>query len=108
MAKNHRREHLKTAQLCAQVAEALSLALGAIEDDVILGLDVLEVVPAPDGTRLAVRLAVSGEHEADMVHERLERFAGRLRSEVAGAIHRKKAPALFYLLVPSPAQNEGA
>lgn len=103
MARNHRREHLKTAQLCAQVAEAISLALGEIDDDVMLALHVLEVTPAPDDTRLAVHLAVSGEHDAELVHERLERFGGRLRSEVAGAIHRKKTPALFYLLMPSPA-----
>ena len=43
MPKNPRREHQKTAQLCSQVAEALSLALAAVEDDVLLDLYVLDV-----------------------------------------------------------------
>ncbi|MCA9607587.1 MAG: ribosome-binding factor A [Myxococcales bacterium] len=99
MSRNDRRTHLKTAQLCSQVGEALSLALGAIEDDVILGLWLLEVTPAPDSSRLRVQLGASGEHHPDVIHEHLERWSGRLRNEVAGAIHRKKTPTLVYELV---------
>lgn len=99
MARNHRREHLKTAQLCSQVGEALSLALGAIDDDVILGLWLLEVTPAPDSSRLRVQLGASREVDVEVVQERLDRYAGRLRNEVAHAIHRKKTPTLVWELV---------
>ncbi|MCB9594207.1 MAG: ribosome-binding factor A [Sandaracinaceae bacterium] len=112
MKRNPRRDGQKTAQLCAQVREALSLALAGIADDVILGLYVLDVTPAPDSTRLRVQLGVSDDAEPDDVHERLDRYAGRLRNEVAGAIHRKKTPTLVYELMPrglGPGpQNPGA
>jgi hypothetical protein len=39
-----------------------------------------------------------GPAEAGQARERLQRFAGRLRSEVAAAIHRKRVPELVFQL----------
>ena len=62
------------------------------------GLRVLDVEPAPDASRLLVTLAVDGlldedrELDLDRVHDHLARASGHLRSEVATAITRKRAP----------------
>ena len=100
VARNVRREAQKSAQLCSQVREALSLALAAIEDDVLLDLFVLEVNPAPDSGRLRVTVDVNGGHEREHVQARLERHMGTLRAEVASAIHRKKTPTLVFEVLP--------
>lgn len=94
-----RRDRIKDAQLCAQVREAVSLALASIEDEVLLDLWVIEVVPAPDSSRLAVRLGASPSVDALEVRARLERHAGLIRGEVTSAIHRKKTPHLSYELL---------
>jgi ribosome-binding factor A len=89
----------KTHQLCAQVARALDYALAAVcEDDVLRDLLVVAVQPAPDASRLLVTVtsALSAPCEPTAVLARLERFASKLRSEVAAAIHRKKAPELTF------------
>ena len=96
----NRRDRRKEAQLCAQVREALSLALADVEDDEILELFVLDVVPAPDAGRLAVQLELPAGADPDAIRERLDRLKGRLRGEVASAIHRKKTPSLVFELIP--------
>ena len=100
VAYNARREAQKAAQLCSQVQEALSLALAAIEDEILLDLYVLSVTPAPDAKRLRVTVDVAGGHERDEVLERIDRHMGRLRAEVTSAIHRKKTPALVFEVMP--------
>ena len=98
MPRNDRRDRQKAAQLCAQVSEALSLAMAAIEDDVILDLYILEVTPAPDAGRLRVQVAGAGDPEEALA--RLERWSGQLRAEVASSIHRKKTPQLLFEVIP--------
>ncbi len=100
MARNVRREAQKAAQLCSQVREALSLALAAVEDDVLLDLFVLDVTPAPDSGRLRVTVDVDGGHDHAHVLGRLDRHMGALRAEVASAIHRKKTPTLVFEVLP--------
>ncbi|MBM4089617.1 MAG: ribosome-binding factor A [Planctomycetes bacterium] len=95
-----RKADRKTRQLCAQVAETLSLVLsGDFGDGVLQSLQVVAVDPAPDASQLVVtvRAALPGE-TADPagVLRRLEAVAGKLRSEVAAAITRKKAPKLVF------------
>jgi ribosome-binding factor A len=88
----------KALQLCAQVAETLNLVLaGECGDDVLRELTVVSVVPAPDSSRMLVTLAVpaDGADEQD-VRAHLERAAGKMRGEVAGAIHRKRVPLLTF------------
>ena len=96
-----RRDH-KTAQLCRQVFRAVSLALGECADDVLRELVVHEVEPAPDASRLLVRVGFSAAvAAADVtgvadVLGRLGQASGFLRREVATAITRKRAPELMF------------
>jgi len=95
-----RRDH-KTAQLCRQVFRAVSLALGECADDVLRELVVHDVEPAPDASRLLVRVGFSAAVAADVtgvadVLGRLGQASGFLRREVATAITRKRAPELLF------------
>jgi ribosome-binding factor A len=95
-AKNQR----KTRQLCQQAAETLSLVLEGGDDDCLGGLVVLRVEPAPDASRLLVTVAALDAREVDRfaILRNLDRAMSRLRSEVARAITRRKAPALAFRL----------
>lgn len=86
----------KVRQLCRQALEALELSMGG--DDVLSGLTVVSVVPAPDASRLLVTAAPRpGEpFDPDAMVAALERASPRLRSEVASAITRRKAPSLAF------------
>jgi ribosome-binding factor A len=88
------RARIKDAQLCAEVREVLSLAL----DERFSSLSVIDVVPAPDATRLCVVIETDGD--LDEAREQLDRSMGWMRSEVASAIHRKKAPGLTFDVRP--------
>lgn len=92
----------KTLQLCHQVAVTLDEVLAECGDPLLQGLRVLNVQPAPDASRLAVTLAVDGEPVEALatIEEHLARASGHLRAEVAGAITRKRAPSLAYILAP--------
>jgi ribosome-binding factor A len=87
------------------VAETLEEVLAECGDSVLQELRVLDVEPAPDASRLLVTVAVEGwsDHSFDAarVHDHLARAAGHLRSEVAGAITRKRTPVLVYRLAAS-------
>jgi len=100
--RNPRRDRQKAAQLCTQVSEALSLAMAAIEDDVILDLYVLDVTPAPDSGRL--RVQVTGAEDPEEALSRLQRWSGHLRAEVTASIHRKKTPQLVFEVLPRPSE----
>ncbi|MEZ4294934.1 MAG: ribosome-binding factor A [Polyangiaceae bacterium] len=89
----------KERQLCRQVQEAVSEALAAIEDDVLLDVWVAAVEPAPDAGRLAVIVHVPEGVSPPEVLSRLEKKTGYLRSEVASAITRKKVPTLTFRVV---------
>lgn len=93
----------KARQLCGQAAEALSLALAQSGDPVLQGLVVVAVEPAPDASRLLATIATppTGEVEPGEALVHLERASGRLRTEVAAAITRRKSPGLaFRVAVP--------
>jgi ribosome-binding factor A len=93
----------KALQLCAQVARTLSTVLaGECEDDLLRDLLVESVHPAPDSMHLLVRVCLAAsatEVDANQVMEHLHRAHGRLRSEVAAAIHRKRVPELTFCVV---------
>jgi ribosome-binding factor A len=90
----------KARQLCAQVAETLSLVLsGDCGDDLLQNLQVVAVDPAPDASQLVVtvRADVPGERaDPAEVLTRLNAVMGKLRCEVAAAITRKRAPKLVF------------
>ena len=103
-----RRPGRKTLQLCHQVAETLRDALaGQCDDDVLQGLDVVEVSPGPDASRLLVAVRPLGPAEPGRILERLDRASGRLRTAVAAAITRRKTPVLAYRLAVPPGVEPG-
>jgi ribosome-binding factor A len=88
----------KSLQLCGQVAEALHAAVASCADPVVQALTVVSVEPAPHTGRLRVVLAAPPDGsvtrpEADAA---LARAGGRMRAEVAAAIHRRYAPELVF------------
>ncbi len=90
----------KALQVCRQAQQALSLALaGECNDDLLRSLYVESVEPAPDASRLLVFVVVPS-HLGVGVEEVLSRLAdvhGLLRSAVARAISRKRAPELSFV-----------
>jgi ribosome-binding factor A len=84
----------KARQLCRQVAESLDALLGE--------LAVVSVEPAPDAATLLVTVASrssSPSVDPALILGWLDRASGWLRSEVASAITRKRAPLLIYRVV---------
>jgi ribosome-binding factor A len=91
----------KVLQLCAQVQRALEYALASECGDARLtNLQVLTVKPAPNSARLLVTLRTIGNPIEDIVAA-LQGAAGKLRCEVAAAIHRKKTPELAFCVLTS-------
>jgi ribosome-binding factor A len=97
---NRKVTNRKTLQLCSQVADTLNLVLsGECADDVLQSLHVVAVQPAPNASQLLVVVSPSSaalDLDPLAVLERLARANGRLRSEVAAAIVRKRAPQLVF------------
>jgi ribosome-binding factor A len=95
----------KAMQLGRQVAETLDAVLaGDSRDDVLGGLRVVSVTPAPDASNLLVTVAphlASDALDPAEILDRLARASARLRCEVASAITRKRAPMLTYRLALS-------
>lgn len=95
----------KDSQLCHQVSEALSLALTCSADAVLRDLTVVSVSPAPDTSRLLVTIEAGEGVEHDFVLDKLQVARGYLRSEVAGAIHRKRTPELMFRILVGPTRT---
>jgi ribosome-binding factor A len=105
---SNRQAERKAQQLCRQVQRALNLAFahGQVGDDVD-GLFVEGVLPAPDCGRLLVHVLVPANYSVADAISALRRDAPRLRSEVATAISRKRAPELFFVpAVPDGGNHE--
>lgn len=96
----------KERQLCRQAQEAVSEGLAALDDGVLQDVWVMEVRPAPDASRLAVIVRAGPGAPPAEVAARLEKVAGYLRSEVAAAITRKRAPTLTFHVVPPEPEVE--
>ena len=94
----------KSEQLCAQVADTLCRMFGGeCGDEVLQALQVLDVASAPDASQLVVLVGpVTNDLQLDPteVAAALDRAAGWLRTEVAAAITRKRAPRLVFRYVP--------
>jgi ribosome-binding factor A len=99
-----RQAERKTRQFCRQVQRALNLALAQRHvDDGLNDLFVEDVSPAPDCGHLLVHVVVPPERPVAEALNSLRRDARRLRSEVAAAITRKRAPELSFV----PAAPDG-
>ena len=99
--KGHSRKgDRKARQLCSQVAQTLSQVLGGeCGDDLLQSLLVVSVDPGRDAAQLVVtvRASLPGEVvDAREVSEHLAKVMGKLRSEVAAAITRRRAPTLVF------------
>lgn len=93
----------KLRQLCAQVEEVVSLALGAATDQRLLDVFVQSVEPAPDGARLLVTVVPSSSSAPVSLDEllgALEHARPWLRQQVAQEIHRKRTPELAFTVAP--------
>lgn len=98
-----RRPHRKTLQLCSQIQRTLEYVLsGEMDDDVLRGLMVQEVRPAPDASRLLVTVIPLDEGvSAETILHKLAIASRRLRTEIARSINRRKTPQLtFEVFVP--------
>lgn len=114
-----RRPDRKTLQMCSQVQRTLDQVLsGELGDDRLRDLYVSQVVPAPDAHCLMVSVSPLGfakDFQPQVVLARLAECTGRLRSELARAINRKKTPELMFRVVladdlpppPLPDDDEG-
>lgn len=103
-SKQVKRTGRKALQLCSQVADTLSLVLsGECGDEVLQNLLVAEVTPAPDASQLLVLLTPAPGSQSltnEEVTIALRAASGRLRTEVAAAISRKRAPRLTFQFLP--------
>lgn len=84
-------------QLAKQVQRALTYALPETGDDLLLTAYVDDVQPAPDANHLLV--SVHGEGDPLALLAALNQHTGQLRSAVAEAITRRKAPELAFQIV---------
>ena len=88
----------KARQFCRQVQRALNLALADRHaDDGLNDLFVEDVSPAPDCGHLLVHVIIPTDRSVNEALSALRRDASRLRSEVAMAITRKRAPELSFV-----------
>lgn len=105
-SRNQKQAERKTKQFCREVQRALNIAFTEYNGAGDLGeLFAEEVQPAPDCGRLVVYVAVPSGRPVDGTLQALHRAAGALRSEVARAITRKRAPELCF--VPMCAEGGG-
>ena len=95
------RSSQKTLQLCTQVQHALTYALGEIADPVLLDLTVEFVEPMHGDRHLLVGLADTHGHGLIAALAALDGARGYLRTAVAEAVNRGKAPQLSFTLVPA-------
>lgn len=98
----------KARQFCRQVQRALNLALAdRHSDDGLNDLFVEDVSPAPDCGHLLVHVVIPGDRSVNEALSALRHDAPRLRSEVAMAITRKRAPELSFVpAIPGGGEDE--
>lgn len=88
----------KARQFCRQVERALNLALAdRHDDDCLCDLFVEDVSPAPDCGHLLVHVVIPADWPVSKALGALRHDAPRLRSEIAMAITRKRAPELSFV-----------
>lgn len=93
-----RQSERKARQFCRQVQRALNLALADRHaDDGLRDLFVEDVSPAPDCGHLLVHVVIPFDRPVADALGALRRDVPRLRSEVAMAITRKRAPELSFV-----------
>jgi ribosome-binding factor A len=98
--RSEKKPNRKTLQLCGEVARTLGYALAwEVGDDLLRQLQVESVIPAPDSSRLLVTVSLCAALTTllpEQLLERLQRVTGKLRAEIAAAIHRRRVPELTF------------
>ncbi len=94
-----KRASRKSQQLCAQVQDALRVAVAACSDPAVQVATVGAVQPAPHSGRLQVMIFAPADVGRAAVAAGLNRAAGHLRAEVARAVSRRHAPELVFEVV---------
>lgn len=103
-----RRPSGKDLAISKQAARAIDQQLSTLSWSIDAGLRVVAVEPAPDATRLRVLVAWSERgYGLDSVMAWLRARKGLLRSAVAAAITRRRAPDLTFAPAP-PAEVDHA
>jgi hypothetical protein len=93
----------KARQLCRQVAQTLDCVLsGECRDELLQCLQVVSVVPAPNSSRLLVTVAADvseDDFDRPAIAVRLSEQTGRLRSDIASSINRKRVASLVFQIL---------
>jgi ribosome-binding factor A len=92
----------KDLQLCGQIMRALSVILTSCRDEVLQSLEVIDVAPAPNASRLLVTLGFAPSAESRdplMALAHVEAASAKIRAELASEITRRKMPDLMYKMV---------
>ncbi|TWT77837.1 Ribosome-binding factor A [Posidoniimonas polymericola] len=98
----------KTRQLCQQIGQTLDLLFAEGVDGLELSdLRVVSVRAATDNSRMLVTVVADDLDQPfrrELLASRLQRLAGRLRTEVAQAITRRRAPVLTFVVLGHEAE----
>ncbi len=109
--RTHKKVDRKTLQLCAQVADILNGLLPDCHDELLQMLQVASVVPAPDASQLLITvypvIQLEKNFDSHRILGQLTHAAGHLRTEIAAAITRKRAPTLLFQVAASLPRKEG-
>lgn len=106
----------KSQQLCRQVQRTLDLVFsGETRDELLNALRIVSVTSSVDSSALLVTVVADvppDRFDRAQIEARLEKMSGRLRSEVAWAITRKRTPLLVFDILgpqgrlPAPGEEE--
>ena len=94
------RSSQKARQLCAQVHDALSYALGDSSDPILMDLELDHVEPMPDDRHVLVVVSDPCGHGLVATLAALDRARGFLREAVAELVHRRRVPQLSFTVLP--------
>jgi ribosome-binding factor A len=97
--RSEKKLNRKALQLCGEVSRTLQQVLAwELADDLLNLLRVEAVVPAPDSSRLLVTVSVTEAAgiEPGQIMARLRAATGRLRTEIAAAVERRRVPDLAF------------
>jgi len=92
----------KALQLCSQIQDCLNMCFADCGDDLLRELVVESVVPAPDSRQMLVTVAAPRDLEKIRLLDHITRASGKLRTEAAAAIYRKRVPRLHFQIVGRP------
>lgn len=91
----------KALRLCRQVREQLDLVLAELGDPTLEGTHVHEVGYVGGTHTIRVDVIAPRGTDPTAINARLDAVRGRLRSEIAAAIHRKRTPMLCFAVLPA-------